>query len=131
MNTVRQPEHSSPEGLHYLINFFGCDNKQLNSVEFWKEVLPESLQGTTMTVLNSHFYKFNPHGITGFLLLSASHIAVHTWPEYNYVACDIFSCSCEQETQKAVDYLIKNIKHLKVDIQKISRGYQFVPVDNI
>jgi S-adenosylmethionine decarboxylase proenzyme len=125
MNTVQQPEHSSPDGLHYLISFFGCDSEQLNSVEFWKEVLPASLNGTTMTVLNSHFYKFNPHGITGFLLLSASHIAVHTWPEYNYVACDIFSCSGEEETKKAVDYLIKNIKNSRTKIQKICRGYKY------
>jgi S-adenosylmethionine decarboxylase proenzyme len=118
-------KNSNPNGVHYLIDFFGCDEEQINSVDFWKKVLPESLRGSSMTILNSFFYKFEPQGVTGFLLLSASHISIHTWPEYGYVSCDLFSCSSEDESKKVMDYLVKNIKNSKAEIKKICRGYKF------
>lgn len=111
-------------GAHYLIEFFDCDFEQIDSMDFWKEILPKSLEGTPMVILDSCYYKFEPHGITGFLLLSASHLSIHTWPENNYVACDVFSCSLEEDTKKIADFLIAKIKHKKANIQKINRGYK-------
>jgi S-adenosylmethionine decarboxylase len=122
---MKNLENSNPNGVHYLIGFFDCDSKQIDSIKFWEGLLPESLCGTNMAILDSRFYKFNPQGVTGFLLLSASHISIHTWPEYNYVACDLFSCSGEEETKNVVDYLIKNIKNSRTEIQNICRGYKY------
>jgi S-adenosylmethionine decarboxylase len=117
-------ENCGTQGVHYIINFFGCDEKQLDSMDFWKDVLPASIAQTNIAILHSHFYKFEPQGITGFLLLSASHISIHTWPEKNYVACDVFTCSSEEDTQKILDYLMKSITHGKVEIKKIKRAYR-------
>ena len=35
-----------------------------------------------------------PHnkGVSGILLLSESHISIHTWPEISFVAIDVFMC---------------------------------------
>jgi len=125
MDETNRLENSSPNGDHYLINFFGCDQDQINSVDFWKKVLPESIEKSRMTALKSYFYEFKPQGVTGFLLLSASHISIHTWPEYGYVACDLFSCSGEEESKNVVDFLVKNIKNSRVEVQKICRGYKY------
>jgi S-adenosylmethionine decarboxylase len=37
-------------------------------------------------------HRFQGGGLTGYLLLSESHIAFHSYPEYRYIALDIFSC---------------------------------------
>lgn len=118
-------ENSNPNGVHYLISFFGCDSEQIDSVKFWENLLPESLRETKMTILDRRFYKFDPQGVTGFLLLSASHISIHSWPEYGYVACDLFSCSGDEETKYVVDYLVNNIKNSKTEMKKICRGYKY------
>lgn len=114
---------SRTKGAHYTIDFFGCDPHQLNSLEFWKLALPQAAADANMDILHSYFHKFDPQGITGFLLLSSSHISFHTWPEYNYVACDVFSCSNDEETYKAVDCLKKFIEHKRTEVHKIKRGY--------
>jgi len=111
------------KGGHYIIDFFGCDPHQINRTEFWKEELPLAAKEAGMDILHSHFHEFDPQGITGFLLLSSSHLSVHTWPEYNYVACDIFSCSHGDETKKAVDYLRQRITHTRAEKRYIKRGY--------
>ena len=119
--------NTNPDGVHYLIGFFDCDSGQIDSIEFWEKVLSESLRNTSISILDKHFYKFDPQGVTGFLLLSASHISIHTWPEYGYVACDLFSCSGAEETKNVVDYLVNNIKNSRVEIQEICRGYKYCP----
>lgn len=125
MSKTKQLKNSNPKGDHYIINFFGCKKEETNSLVFWKKILPAAIKGSQMDILNKCFYKFEPQGVTGFLLLSSSHLSVHTWPEHQYIACDMFSCSPEEETKKAVDYLIRNIHHSNVEIQRVKRGFVY------
>ncbi len=111
------------KGGHYILDFFGCDRDQLNSIKFWQENLAKSADAAGMEVLHSYFHQFSPQGITGFLLLSTSHISMHTWPEFNYVACDVFSCSSDEDTRKAVDCLKENISHETCEEEYVDRGY--------
>jgi S-adenosylmethionine decarboxylase proenzyme len=111
------------KGSHYILDFFGCNPEQLDSMNFWREELPASAKAAGMEILHDNFHQFNPHGITGFLLLSTSHISFHTWPEYGYVACDVFSCSSDDFTRKAVDHLKSKISHKKCTLKKVERGY--------
>ena len=76
-----------------------------------------------MEILHVHFHKFAPHGVTGVVLLSTSHISVHTWPEYGYAAFDVFSCSDENQTRKAVDYITGHLTHRTKRIKGVDRGY--------
>src|SRR5689334_17703302 len=115
-----------PNGIHYLIEFFGCDSAQIDSVDFWKKVLPAAVSGTSMEVLHSYFHKFEPHGVTGFLLLSSSHISVHTWPDQKYVACDIFTCASKEETEFAFENLKKEVTYEHINSDVVSRGFQFL-----
>ncbi len=39
------------------------------------------------------FHQFEPEGVTGVIVLSESHFAVHTYPETCKVYLDIFCCS--------------------------------------
>jgi spermidine synthase len=111
------------KGAHYTVDFFGCDIEQIDSLEFWQDLLPAAAKEGGLDVLYSYYHPFDPQGITGFLLLSSSHISFHTWPEYNYVACDVFSCTSGEETERSVSFIKKAIKHTKNSTQKIMRGY--------
>lgn len=124
-------ENSSPDGVHFLIEFFGCEEKQLNNIEFWKKTFKEGCHKSHIPVLGEYFYSFQPNGLTGFFLLASSHISVHTWPEYNYAACDVFSCSPENQTKKLVNFLTQNVLHANVSIKKIKRGYKFFNLQKI
>ena len=45
------------------------------------------------TILHSHFHHFTPNGgVSGVVVLAESHISIHTWPERNFAAVDIFMC---------------------------------------
>ena len=116
--------NSAPDGVHYLLEFFGCPKQQLDSLAFWKNILLKAVVDSDVTVLNKHFYRFSPHGITGYLLLSASHISIHTWPEYKYVTCDVFSCGDVDETRGIVKYIKTALQHEKIKTRKLKRGFR-------
>lgn len=118
-------KNSQPDGIHFLIEFRGCDEKQIDKVLFWKKTLKDGANLSGISIINDHFYSFAPHGVTGFLLLASSHISVHTWPEYKYVACDIFSCSSKEKTKTLVNYLVEKVLYKKVSIREFKRGYKF------
>lgn len=118
-----------PDGVHFLVEFFGCDTGSLNSMPFWKTVLIQTAEAAGLKVLNQHFFQFTPEGITGYLLLSTSHISIHTWPEHGYAACDVFSCGGDEETQEAVDSIIAKLPHQRVNLKRIKRGYRWLGYD--
>ena len=62
------------------------------------------------TVLNLISNKFEPHGVTAIALLAESHISIHTWPESNYSAVDIFTCGQNMFPDLACQYLIEALK---------------------
>ena len=127
MAHLKPLHNSSPDGVHHLIEFFGCERKQLNSLAFWKKLLADVTVDADVRIINRHFYRFRPHGITGYLLLSASHISIHTWPEYAYAACDVFTCSGDDEGESIVRNIRKNLKHEQAKTKKIKRGFR-IPI---
>jgi len=118
--------NSAPDGIHFLMEFFGCAKNQLDSLAFWKKLLLDATSDAEIKVLNKHFYKFAPHGITGYLLLSTSHISIHTWPEYLYAACDVFSCGDEDETALIVKHIKDKLDYKKIRTRKMKRGFRIV-----
>ena len=70
--------------------------------------------------MKSSHYRFSPHGISLFAIISASHIAIHTWPEYGFLNIDIFSCNqnCLPEASLS-DLISERIATQEIDIQVI------------
>ena len=116
--------NSSPDGIHFLIEFFGCATAQLDDIAFWKRIMTKAVETSDVSILNEHFYCFAPHGPTGYFLLSASHISLHTWPEHGYAACDVFSCGGEEETKAIVKYIKAELCHEKIKTRKFKRGFR-------
>jgi len=55
--------------------------------------LREAVLQAGATLLHIHLHHFTPNGgISGVAVLAESHISVHTWPERNFAAFDVFMC---------------------------------------
>ncbi|MEM9795578.1 MAG: adenosylmethionine decarboxylase [Pseudomonadota bacterium] len=72
-------------------------------------------------VLSAHFHPFPGGGVTGVLLLAESHITVHTWPEHDYAALDLFMCG-DAPVERAADTLDAALSPERSERQVIARG---------
>lgn len=78
-------------GTHLLLDFFGAS--RLDDLELMEEALRGAVEAAGATLLHIHLHHFTPNGgISGVAVLAESHISVHTWPERDYAAFDIFMC---------------------------------------
>lgn len=82
-------------GTHLLVDLWGARN--LCDPETIDVALREAAEAANATVLHTHFHHFGPDGgVSGVIVLAESHISIHTWPERDFAAIDIFMCgSCD------------------------------------
>lgn len=117
---IRPNKKINYAGVHLLAEFW--NGKIIENPKEIEKVLIEAVKKAKNTPLEVIIHKFSPQGITGVVLLAESHLAIHTWPEINYVAIDIFTCGEKAYPQKALNYLKKQFKPRKVEIKKLKRG---------
>lgn len=111
-------------GRHYILDLFGCDPKLLMDSDFLESICIESAKKAGATVLHSYFHHFGEdYGVTGVVTLSESHISIHTWPETNYAALDIFMCG-KCDPKDAADFIIGKFNPTSSKILPINRGEQ-------
>jgi len=110
-------------GVHLLLEFWGAEN--IDSLAKIKEALTQAVKAAEATLLKVDLHKFSPQGISGVAIIAESHISIHTWPEYQYAAIDIFTCGEKARPYQAVDILKKWFNPVKVEITEIKRGIMF------
>ena len=78
-------------GEHLLIDFWG--GSHLDDIEFVDAALRDAAEAADATVLHIHLHEFGGEGgVSGVAVLAESHISIHTWPELDYAAFDVFMC---------------------------------------
>lgn len=107
-------------GTHLLIDFW--TDKNLKDQVFIENVLRQAAQGAGATVLNVMLHKFGDEGgVTGVALLAESHMSIHTWPEINFMALDVFMCG-ECNADIALDVFRAEFEPQKEQVRDIKRG---------
>jgi len=109
-------------GKHLLLELKDCNKEVLNDVVFLKGVLRAAASVCGATVLGESFHRFNPQGVSGVMVIAESHLFIHTWPEYGYVAADIFTCGDSVQPENAAQILIRKLGARNHSIVEIQRG---------
>ncbi len=109
-------------GKHLLMELKDCDKEVLNDLGSIKGTMLTAASEAGATVLGESFHRFNPHGISGVVIIAESHLFIHTWPEYGYAAADIFTCGDSVQPEKAAKVLISKLGAKNHSIVEIQRG---------
>lgn len=118
-------------GKHILLEFMGCSSQLLNSKDALEPILNEAAKVMGASIVESRFHNFSPIGVSGVVIIMESHLTIHTWPEYDYAAIDIFTCG-KINFDEGVELLKKKLKPQSVTERFIERGIQLqIPVRQI
>ncbi|MEN3046255.1 MAG: adenosylmethionine decarboxylase [Candidatus Hydrothermales bacterium] len=113
-----------PVGEHYIVEASGCDPEIIGNVEKVQEILVKAAHKANVKIWAVSFHRFPPQGVSGVIVISESHISVHTWPEYSYVALDIYTCGEHSNPEAAVNFALQEFKAENVHISEITRGLE-------
>jgi S-adenosylmethionine decarboxylase len=112
----------SPVGSHILADFYGISASLLRSGAELETLLRHAAEIAGAKVVGSHFHTFgSAEGVTGVVLLAESHISIHTWPEADFAAVDIFMCGAANP-QRALDALVQALAPTRQHIEVAARG---------
>jgi len=109
-------------GTHLIIDL--SDAKRLDDPEHIEATLISAAEAAGATVLSSDFHIFTPNnGVSGVVVLAESHVSIHTWPERDFAALDIFMGG-EADPMRAIPVLKQAFRPGGVTLQEIKRGLQ-------
>ena len=109
-------------GKHFLVELTDCDRQIIDDEIELRLLLLTAVGLSGARIISDSFHKFSPQGVTGVVIIAESHVALHTWPEHNYVACDIFTCSARMNVELLISHLHKMLGAHEVFVGEFSRG---------
>lgn len=111
-------------GNHITMDLYECDPAKLNDVGYIRASLEEAARLAGAKIVGRNFHRFEPHGVTGVVVVRESHIAIHTWPEYEFAAVDIFLCGDKEGAEKAREHIILAREAGEHEAIQVTRGQQ-------
>lgn len=110
-------------GKHVIVELMDCDRQRLSDCDFLRTALLSACRAAGATILGDQFHVFSPYnGVSGVIIIAESHLSVHTWPEYNYAAVDIFACGNSLRPYAAVDVMVEELRAKHHSVVELDRG---------
>ena len=110
-------------GRQMTVEFYDCSADILADVQQMEKVFLDAAALSGAHVVNSNFHSVAPQGVSGVLVISESHFAVHAWPEHDYAAVDLFTCGAGVDFDLAVKALARGMNSRRWIISSlVNRG---------
>ena len=109
-------------GRHVILDLKQCPADILDDLPYIQSTLIEAATSIGATVVGETFHKFSPQGVTGVVAIAESHICIHTWPEFQFAAADIFTCGEGFDPHAAAQHIIAKLKAVDATITELERG---------
>ncbi len=108
-------------GHQFIGDIYDCA-VPLEDPAFIRRLALKAAEIGNATVLKEVTHEFAPHGISCVLVIAESHLALHTWPEFNYVAVDLFTCDLSVDGMEILRFFESELQSARVNFQRIERG---------
>jgi len=124
-------------GEHLMIDGYGGSQELLGDKELVLSALKELPQQLEMkTLSNPEVYLApdngakDPGGWSGFVVITESHISIHTFPKRGFLSADVYTCKNGLYTKKVENYFFKKFALKDLETNFIKRGTRY-PTKNI
>ncbi|MFH1784350.1 MAG: adenosylmethionine decarboxylase [bacterium] len=118
-------------GRQLLVELYDCDRNMINDAQKIESIMTKSAVDMGATIVSVSFHTFNPHGVSGVVVIAESHLAIHTWPEYGFASIDIYTCGDTVDPWKACDDISTKLKAKHVSALEMKRGVLNIPGQKI
>lgn len=111
-------------GKHVYGNLYGINHDAASNEQLLREAVIKAAEIANMHLVEVKSWRFagEKGGVSVLALVTESHIAIHTWPEYDYATIDVYTCGGQSDPWKAFYYLVNILQPEKYTVNYIDRS---------
>ncbi|GAE27915.1 S-adenosylmethionine decarboxylase proenzyme [Halalkalibacter wakoensis JCM 9140] len=114
-------------GRHVIAELWGCDVDKLNNRSLIEQIFVEAALKAGAEVREVVFHEFAPKGVSGVVIISESHLTIHSFPEHRYASIDVFTCG-DLDPTTAADHIAETLQACSSEVIEIERGMKPIKV---
>jgi len=96
--------------IHVLLDIYKCDDKALAKASLLEQKVKKILAQLQLEPKIQTFYQFQPFGVTAIVCADGLQFTVHTWPEYQSAAIDLYCFNSRKLATQICDQLMASFK---------------------
>ncbi|HET7656759.1 MAG TPA: adenosylmethionine decarboxylase [Bacillales bacterium] len=109
-------------GRHVISELWDCDRNKLNDLKFIENTLVKAALDAGAQVREVVFHQFAPQGISGVVIISESHLTIHSFPEHGYASVDVYTCGENVSPQVAIQVIAQELEAGETENLEFKRG---------
>jgi S-adenosylmethionine decarboxylase len=109
-------------GRHIVAELSHCSPEIIADLERVQSAMVQAALVAKAEIREVAFHRFQPHGVSGVVVIAESHLAIHTWPELGYAAIDVYTCGETSEPWAACRYLAEAFGSKSMNTTVVERG---------
>ncbi|MEZ0289925.1 MAG: adenosylmethionine decarboxylase [Sulfolobales archaeon] len=109
MSTTEENRDPYIVGKHVYGNLYDMDVNKISDENFVREIAVKAAELANMNLVEAKSWSFGgvKGGVSAIVLVEESHIAIHTWKEYNYATVDVYTCGEKSDPWRAFHYIVQ------------------------
>ena len=108
-------------GRHVIAELWQCDFDKLNDMDFIEQTFVDAALKSGAEVREVAFHKFAPQGVSGVVIISESHLTIHSFPEHGYASVDVYTCG-DLDPTIAAEYIAEALGSTSRELIEVPRG---------
>ncbi|MET3506025.1 adenosylmethionine decarboxylase [Halalkalibacter oceani] len=116
-------------GRHVIAELWGCNVEKLNNMSYIEQVFVDAALKSGAEVREVAFHKFAPHGVSGVVIISESHLTIHSFPEHGYASIDVYTCGDRIDPNVASNYIAEALGATTTEVIEVPRGMGPVKIE--
>lgn len=116
-------------GRHVIAELWDCNTDKLNDMDLIERIFVDAALKAGAEVREVAFHKFAPHGVSGVVIISESHLTIHSFPEHGYASIDVYTCGDRIDPNVAADYIAEALESKTRENIEVPRGMGPVQVE--
>ncbi|RCW66328.1 adenosylmethionine decarboxylase [Saliterribacillus persicus] len=118
-------------GRHVIAEMWDCNIDKLNDMNLIEKIFVNAALKAGAEIREVAFHKFAPYGVSGVVIISESHLTIHSFPEHGYASIDVYTCGDIIDPNVAAQYIAEELESKKCEKVEVPRGMGPVDVKNI
>lgn len=109
-------------GRQIIAELWECDIDKLNDIEQIEQIFVNAALKAGAEIREVAFHKFAPFGVSGVVIISESHLTIHSFPEHGYASIDVYTCGEIMDPNIAVEFIAEALDSKKCEQVEVPRG---------